>query len=171
MGESHGLTRSGGRNGGQRHWPDRELLRQHRFHRHQREACGRAGKIQLGLRAPTAGIVLVDGENVYDADAAPSFGFVPQDDIVHPELTVIEAMRFSALLRLPRATPRIEMEKLIAQTLDQLRLSQRANNPITRLSGGQRKRVSVGVELLAKPSILFLDEPTLVLRPWRRWIC
>ena len=129
-----------------------------------------AGKSSLlhaiaGLRAPTAGVVLVDGVNVYDANAAPSFGFVPQDDIVHPELTVIEALRFSALLRLPRATPRIEMEKLIAQTLDQLRLAQRANNPITRLSGGQRKRVSVGVELLAKPSILFLDEPTSGLDP------
>ena len=129
-----------------------------------------AGKSSLlhaiaGLRAPTAGVVLVDGENVYDSNAAPSFGFVPQDDIVHPELTVIEALRFSALLRLPRATPRIEMEKLIAQTLDQLRLSQRANNLITRLSGGQRKRVSVGVELLAKPSILFLDEPTSGLDP------
>ena len=129
-----------------------------------------AGKSSLlhavaGLRQPTAGVVLVDGENVYGSHAAPSFGFVPQDDIVHPELTVIEALRFSALLRLPRATPRIEMEKLIAQTLDQLRLGQRANNPITRLSGGQRKRVSVGVELLAKPSILFLDEPTSGLDP------
>ena len=129
-----------------------------------------AGKSSLlhavaGLRVPTAGIVLVDGANVYDADAAPSFGFVPQDDIVHRDLTVIEALRFSALLRLPRATPRIEMEKLIAQTLDQLRLTQRSGNPITRLSGGQRKRVSVGVELLAKPSILFLDEPTSGLDP------
>ncbi len=129
-----------------------------------------AGKSSLlhaiaGLRQPTAGTVLVDGENVYASNAAPSFGFVPQDDIVHPELTVIEALRFSALLRLARATPRIEMEKLIAQTLDQLRLTPRANNPITKLSGGQRKRVSVGVELLAKPSILFLDEPTSGLDP------
>ncbi len=129
-----------------------------------------AGKSSLlhaiaGLRAPTSGVVLADGANVYDSHGAPSFGFVPQDDIVHPELTVIEALRFSALLRLPRATPRAEMEKLIAQTLDQLRLSQRSNNSITRLSGGQRKRVSVGVELLAKPSILFLDEPTSGLDP------
>ena len=129
-----------------------------------------AGKSSLlhaiaGLRPPTAGVILADGENVYHSGSAPSFGFVPQDDIVHPELTVIQALRFSALLRLPRATPRLEMEKLIAQTLDQLRLSQRANHPITRLSGGQRKRVSVGVELLAKPSVLFLDEPTSGLDP------
>ncbi|MEO7318634.1 MAG: FHA domain-containing protein [Chthoniobacteraceae bacterium] len=84
-----------------------------------------AGKSSLlhaiaGLRAPTAGVVLVDGENVYDSQAAPSFGFVPQDDIVHPELTVIEALRFSALLRLPRATPRAEMEKLIAVAKEQI---------------------------------------------------
>jgi ABC-type multidrug transport system ATPase subunit/pSer/pThr/pTyr-binding forkhead associated (FHA) protein len=118
-----------------------------------------------GLRAPTSGVVLVDGADIYEAGAAPSIGFVPQDDIVHPELTVHEALRYSALLRLPRGTPRSEMEKLLAQTLDQLRLAQRAHLPIARLSGGQRKRVSVGVELLAKPSILFLDEPTSGLDP------
>lgn len=129
-----------------------------------------AGKSSLlhalaGLRAPTEGVVVADGANVYDSGSPLSLGFVPQDDIVHPELTVSEALRFSARLRLPRGTPAPEMEKLIAQTLDQLRLSARAHLPITRLSGGQRKRVSVGVELLAKPSILFLDEPTSGLDP------
>jgi ABC-type multidrug transport system ATPase subunit len=129
-----------------------------------------AGKSSLlhalaGLRGPSAGVILVDGANVYHSDTVASLGFVPQDDIVHPELTVIEALRFSGRLRLPRGTPLPEMEKLITQTLDQLRLSQRANHAITRLSGGQRKRVSVGVELLAKPSILFLDEPTSGLDP------
>jgi ABC-type multidrug transport system ATPase subunit/pSer/pThr/pTyr-binding forkhead associated (FHA) protein len=129
-----------------------------------------AGKSSLlhaaaGLRAPTSGVVLIDGVDLYDAGSAPSIGFVPQDDIVHPELTANEALRYSALLRLPRGTPKSEMEKLLAQTLDQLRLTQRAQLPIARLSGGQRKRVSVGVELLVRPSILFLDEPTSGLDP------
>lgn len=129
-----------------------------------------AGKSSLlhaiaGLRPPTTGTILADGHDVYDSAVPPSFGFVPQDDIVHPELTVRQALRFAALLRLPRATPRVEMEKLITQTLDQLRLTPRSSLPITRLSGGQRKRVSVGVELLAKPSVLFLDEPTSGLDP------
>ncbi|HEX8312512.1 MAG TPA: FHA domain-containing protein [Chthoniobacteraceae bacterium] len=129
-----------------------------------------AGKSSLlhtlsGLRPPEGGLVLADGTNVYDAETTQSFGFVPQEDIVHPELTVAEALRFSARLRLPRGTPDVELQKLILQTLDQLGLRERAGLPIARLSGGQRKRVSVGVELLAKPSILFLDEPSSGLDP------
>jgi ABC-type multidrug transport system ATPase subunit/pSer/pThr/pTyr-binding forkhead associated (FHA) protein len=129
-----------------------------------------AGKSSLlhtlsGLRAPEEGQVLADGANVYSSDTAHSFGFVPQEDIVHPELTVSEALRFSARLRLPRGTPTHEIQKLIVQTMDQLGLRQRANHMVSRLSGGQRKRVSVGVELLAKPSILFLDEPSSGLDP------
>lgn len=129
-----------------------------------------AGKSSLlhtvsGLRPPEGGMVLADGADVYSARTAHSFGFVPQEDIVHPELTVSEALRFSARLRLPRGTPRVELQKLIVQTLDQLGLRQRSDHLISRLSGGQRKRVSVGVELLAKPSVLFLDEPSSGLDP------
>ncbi len=129
-----------------------------------------AGKSSLlhavsGLSKPDTGQVLTDGTDVYAKGALPSFGFVPQEDIVHPELTVIEALRFSARLRLPKGTPKIEIQKLLLQTMDQLGLRNRADTPIGRLSGGQRKRVSVGVELLAKPSVLFLDEPTSGLDP------
>jgi len=129
-----------------------------------------AGKSSLlhtlaGLRKPEGGIILIDGEDIYAHDTPPSFGFVPQDDIVHGELTVRQALSFSARLRLARETPQHELDRLITQTLDQLILSARANLPIWRLSGGQRKRVSVAVELLARPSILFLDEPSSGLDP------
>ncbi len=129
-----------------------------------------AGKSSLlhtlaGLRKPEGGVVLIDGEDIYASDIPPSFGFVPQDDIVHSELTVRQALRYSARLRLARDTPGHEINRLIVQTMDQLLLTPRADLPIWRLSGGQRKRVSVAVELLARPSILFLDEPSSGLDP------
>lgn len=129
-----------------------------------------AGKSTLlgalsGMREPTAGRVLVNRTDVYRAAAPGAFGYVPQEDIVHPELTVAEALEFSAKLRLSRQTPISEIRKLVVQTMDQLGLSERANTRIMRLSGGQRKRVSVGVELLARPPVLFLDEPSSGLDP------
>jgi ABC-type multidrug transport system ATPase subunit/pSer/pThr/pTyr-binding forkhead associated (FHA) protein len=129
-----------------------------------------AGKSTLlnamaGLVPPDGGKVLVDGENIYAEGQPPSFGYVPQDDIVHRELTVSDALRFSARLRLAGFTPEHEIQRLLAQTMDQLGLLEHAYKPIARLSGGQRKRVSVGVELLAKPAILFLDEPSSGLDP------
>jgi ABC-type multidrug transport system ATPase subunit/pSer/pThr/pTyr-binding forkhead associated (FHA) protein len=129
-----------------------------------------AGKSSLlttlsGLRAPERGSVLVDGGDIYAGRGAESFGFVPQEDIVHADLSVDQALRFSARLRLPAGTPPREIDKLLLQTMDQLGLRPHARKPISRLSGGQRKRVSVGVELLAKPAILFLDEPSSGLDP------
>jgi ABC-type multidrug transport system ATPase subunit/pSer/pThr/pTyr-binding forkhead associated (FHA) protein len=129
-----------------------------------------AGKSTLlhslsGLREPQTGRVLIDGIDVYSGKSAPSFGFVPQEDIVHPELTVTEALRYGARLRLSSSTPEVEIQKLVFQVMDQLGLRERALQPIHRLSGGQRKRVSVAVELLAKPRVLFLDEPSSGLDP------
>lgn len=129
-----------------------------------------AGKSSLlealsGMRAPATGQVLIDGADVYASEGEPSFGYVPQQDIVHGELTVQAALIFGARLRLPRGTATGEMRKLVDQTISQLGLEGREQTPVARLSGGQRKRVSVGVELLARPSVLFLDEPSSGLDP------
>lgn len=92
-------------------------------------------------------------------------GYVPQDDIIHQELTARQALTYSARLRLPRDTARDEIDTLVAETLDTLGLAERADLPIHRLSGGQRKRCSLGVELLTRCTVLFLDEPTSGLDP------
>lgn len=131
-----------------------------------------AGKTTLlnalsGLQPADAGRIFIDQTDFYQhIDRLRSlFGYVPQDDIVHRDLTVAEALTFAARLRLPAGTPRWEIAKLINRTIANLGLSDRANLKIDRLSGGQRKRVSVGVELLGRPPILFLDEPTSGLDP------
>ena len=120
-----------------------------------------------GLRPANSGGILYDGIDFYrEYDRLRSLlGYVPQDDIVHRELTVTEALLFSARLRLPAGTPDLEIRKLVSQTINRLGLEARVNTPIHRLSGGQRKRVSVGVELLGRPAVLYLDEPTSGLDP------
>jgi len=131
-----------------------------------------AGKTTLlnalsGLQPAERGTILIDQTDFYkNLDRFSSlFGYVPQDDIVHAELTVAEALTFAARLRLPGGTPRLAISRLVNRTISDLGLSDRANVRIDRLSGGQRKRVSVGVELLSRPPILFLDEPTSGLDP------
>ena len=89
-------------------------------------------------------------------------GYVPQDDIVHGELTVDEVLRFACKLRLP---PDADVESVVEKTLSQIRLGHVRNTLVRDLSGGQRKRVSIGVELLADPKLFFLDEPTSGLDP------
>jgi energy-coupling factor transporter ATP-binding protein EcfA2 len=92
-------------------------------------------------------------------------GYVPQDDIIHRELTCRQALTYAGKLRLPPDTTDEELQKLVEETLNALDMSVRGDVPISKLSGGQRKRVSVGVELLNRPGILFLDEPTSGLDP------
>ncbi len=131
-----------------------------------------AGKTTLldalsGLRPAESGKVRFDQTDLYKnlGQLRSLFGYVPQDDIVHADLTVREALTFAARLRLPAGTPRSEIVKLVDHTVASLGLSDRVNLKIGRLSGGQRKRVSVGVELLSRPPLLFLDEPTSGLDP------
>jgi ABC transport system ATP-binding/permease protein len=121
----------------------------------------------IGYRPATHGQVLVNGTNVYrNFDAVRNdIGFVPQRDIIHTGLTVYQALDYTARLRMPRDTSKAERHKRIMEVLEDLDLLHRKDNPISRLSGGQQKRVSIGVELLTSPGLFFLDEPTSGLDP------
>ncbi len=108
------------------------------------------------------GRVWMNGLDLYrDFDALRSaIGSVPQDDILHRQLTVRRCLHYAARLRLPADTSDEEITKRVAEVMETLELTERAEVEISQLSGGQRKRVSLGVELLSKPAVLFLDEPT-----------
>jgi len=121
-----------------------------------------------GYRPATHGRVLVNGSiDVYkEFDAIRSIiGYVPQKDIIHMELTVFQALDYAAQLRMPPDTTKQERIKRIEEVLGELDLSHRRDTQISQLSGGQQKRVSIGVELLTKPGLFFLDEPTSGLDP------
>ncbi len=120
-----------------------------------------------GYRPASQGTVLVNGTNVYkNFDAVHNdFGYVPQRDIIHHELTVYQALDYAARLRMPRDTTKAERHERIMQVLKDLDLVERKDLTINRLSGGQIKRVSIGVELLTQPGLFFLDEPTSGLDP------
>lgn len=121
----------------------------------------------IGYKPATHGQVLVNGTNVYrNFDAVRNdLGFVPQKDIIHTGLTVYQALEYSARLRMPRDTTKEERHKRIMEVLEDLDLLHRKDSPISKLSGGQIKRVSIGVELLTSPGLFFLDEPTSGLDP------
>lgn len=118
----------------------------------------------LGIDPTINGRVYINGEdlrtnfNIYRTQ----IGYVPQDDIIHEPLTVTEVLTYAAKLRLP---PDTEIEPVVQKTLDEIEMSDRADVLVSQLSGGQRKRVSIGVELLADPKLFFLDEPTSGLDP------
>lgn len=131
-----------------------------------------AGKSTLlgaltGLRPADHGTVLYDGRDLYRdyAELRSRIGLVPQDDILHAQLTVRRALTYAAELRFPQDTAKAERQARVEEVIGELGLGQRADQPIHSLSGGQRKRVSVALELLTKPSLLFLDEPTSGLDP------
>lgn len=118
-----------------------------------------------GIRPPTSGDVRIGGVPLEERERLREIGigYVPQDDIVHKELTVAEAITFSARLRLK--LPRPEIDALVQRVTARLGLAEHAAKRIADLSGGQRKRVSIAIELLANPNVLFLDEPSSGLDP------
>src|ERR1700742_1888430 len=125
-----------------------------------------AGKSTLsrliaGYTTPTAGAVTFEGHNIHAeyATMRSRIGMVPQDDVVHRQLTVNQALGYAAELRLPPDTSKADREQVVAQVLDELGLTQHADTRVEKLSGGQRKRASVALELLTGPPLLILDEP------------
>ncbi len=123
-------------------------------------------KTALGYYRPTSGHVLVNGRNLHREYGSfrTSIGYVPQEDILHGDLTVGQALTYSAKLRLEKDLSERAIADLVDKVIERLGLFQ-ANNSIrdtkiAHISGGQRRRVNMAIELLIDPSIFFLDEPT-----------
>ncbi|MGQ9896833.1 MAG: FHA domain-containing protein [Acidobacteriota bacterium] len=131
-----------------------------------------AGKSTLmdalnGMRPAEQGYVLINGLNLYENIDCfkQSIGYVPQEDIIHRGLTVEQTLYYVARMRLSSDTSDAEIEHILTEVLDVTGLTLRRKVPVAQLSGGQRKRVSIAVELVTQPGIIFLDEPTSGLDP------
>ena len=131
-----------------------------------------AGKSTLlgaltGRRMATAGSVHVAGRDLYAgyAELRNRIGLVPQTDLLHTNLTCQRALEYGAALRFPRDTTPAERSARVLEVLKELELLKHAHQRIDTLSGGQKKRTNVALELLTKPALLFLDEPTSGLDP------
>lgn len=120
-----------------------------------------------GVRQTSDGVVLMNSLDLYQhlQSLKQSIGYVPQDDIIHRELTCYDTLYYVARLRLSRDVRKEEIDQIITEVLDVTGLTERRNTKVSQLSGGQRKRVSIAVELITRPSVIFLDEPTSGLDP------
>lgn len=131
-----------------------------------------AGKSTLldalnGFRPASEGKVLINGNDLrsnFDVYRT-QLGYVPQQNTIHMELTPYEALDYSARLRLPADTTARERRQRVMNVLTTLGLLICKDRPIRKLSGGEQRRVSIGVELLAQPGLFFLDEATTGLDP------
>jgi ABC-type multidrug transport system ATPase subunit len=131
-----------------------------------------AGKTTLleamaGIAPATSGSVRFDGVDAYaNLETFRSvLGYVPQDDIIHADLPLRRTLHYAARLRLPSSTGATEVDDAVRDALDAVDLSDQADVRVGSLSGGQRKRASIAVELLTDPHVFFLDEPTSGLDP------
>lgn len=125
-------------------------------------------KYLAGFFLPRSGYVKFDGQTLTE-DTLTTYrtqvGYVPQDDLVYTKLTARENLAFSLRLRTAYDLQRADLHRMVDQLLEHLGLSEAADRTVAQLSGGQRKRVNVGIELLGHPRLLLLDEPTAGLDP------
>jgi ABC-type multidrug transport system ATPase subunit/pSer/pThr/pTyr-binding forkhead associated (FHA) protein len=121
----------------------------------------------VGTRPADTGEVRYAGRSLYAdyEELRHRIALVPQDDVLHTQLRVRDALAYAAQLRFPAGTTAQDRDRRVEEVLAELGLTEQADQLITELSGGQRKRTSVALELLTKPSLLFLDEPTSGLDP------
>jgi ABC-type multidrug transport system ATPase subunit len=131
-----------------------------------------AGKTTLlealaGVDPADSGRVTFDGLDVYEERdlVRTMLGYVPQDDIIHTELPLARTLRYAARLRLDPELTSTQIEERISNALGRLGLEERSDTVVASLSGGQRKRASIAVEMLTEPRVFFLDEPTSGLDP------
>ena len=120
-----------------------------------------------GIYKPTSGRVFINGNDLFSnyQTLKNIIGYVPQSDIVHADLTLIDMLNYAVNLRMPDDTTDIEKKKRIEEVLSVVELKEQKDVMIRNLSGGQRKRASIAVELIADPKLFFLDEPTSGLDP------
>jgi ABC-type multidrug transport system ATPase subunit len=131
-----------------------------------------AGKSTLlgaltGMRPADTGTVLYDNRDLYQnySELRYRIGLVPQENGLHAQLTARCALQYAAELRFAADTLSAERDRRVDDVISELGLTAHANTPVSRLSGGQRKRADVAQELLTRPSLLCLDEPTSGLDP------
>ena len=119
------------------------------------------------MRPADTGTVLYDNRDLYEdyAELRHRIGLVPQENILHTQLTARRALQYSAELRFPADSTAAERNARVTEVMEELGLSKHAETRADRLSGGQLKRMNVAQELLTRPSLLFLDEPTSGLDP------
>lgn len=120
-----------------------------------------------GYSEPTSGEVKVNGAKLYEnfESLKSMIGYVPQQDIVFENLTVFDMLSYTAMLRLPKDIGKKEREDIVYKVIDTVELTARRDTMIRQLSGGQRKRASIAVELISDPKLFFLDEPASGLDP------